>query len=365
MRAAPLMAPSSGMQGRIAFLDGLRRLAIAMVALYHSYTRYADLMPYGGRYANFFAFRYGLMGVQLFLLISGFVILMTVRKCRALGIFARRRWLRLFPAMLIAMLVEFVLWRLVPLTPAGPPTLLQSVPGLSFVDDRWWAWLLQRPVTPLAGPYWSLFVEVRFYLVFGLLYYVSGGARLPIAVLIAWTCGYLLAAMLGFAALRDALFLDARAVSWFASGALFYLWFETRSERAFAAALLVGALAAFAIFPAWGPRAVGAFLVLLFAASLRVRALQAALSSPPMLFLGGISYPFYLIHENMVVAVTRALGGLPLPGLLLPLPGLALAGGIAFLIARYGEPQVRGVLDRLLKVRPRRVAFDMQGQPPV
>lgn len=64
---------------RIKFLDGLRGSAILLVVFYHAYARYPDVVPYlTNTYREFPLFKYGYWGVQLFFLISGFVILMSI-----------------------------------------------------------------------------------------------------------------------------------------------------------------------------------------------------------------------------------------------------------------------------------------------
>src|SRR5690606_10153907 len=92
---------------RIAFLDGFRGVAIILVVLYHAYVRYPESVPYGDRFTGVILFKEGLLGVQLFFLLSGFVILMTLRKTRSYLEFLKKRWLRLFPAMLIVTVILF------------------------------------------------------------------------------------------------------------------------------------------------------------------------------------------------------------------------------------------------------------------
>ena len=65
---------------RIQFLDGLRGIAILLVICFHSYTRWPKFVPYGHQFSDFYLFKYGYLGVQLFFLISGFVILMLLEK---------------------------------------------------------------------------------------------------------------------------------------------------------------------------------------------------------------------------------------------------------------------------------------------
>ena len=94
---------------RLLFLDGLRGIVILLVILYHAYSDTWDIfLPYHYQYHDFLLFKYGNYGVQLFFLISGFVITMSLEKCIDFGDFIFRRWLRLFPAMLIASILILI-----------------------------------------------------------------------------------------------------------------------------------------------------------------------------------------------------------------------------------------------------------------
>ena len=65
-------------RGRLAYLDGMRGVAILLVLLFHAFARWPDLVPYGDQYQSVPLFRVGFIGVNLFFIISGFVILMTL-----------------------------------------------------------------------------------------------------------------------------------------------------------------------------------------------------------------------------------------------------------------------------------------------
>ena len=70
---------------RIKYLDGLRGIAILLVILYHAFggNGYNGVIHYGGSFSDVLFFKFGYLGVQLFFLISGFVILMTLEKSKS------------------------------------------------------------------------------------------------------------------------------------------------------------------------------------------------------------------------------------------------------------------------------------------
>jgi peptidoglycan/LPS O-acetylase OafA/YrhL len=135
MDARSHRAPASP---RLRGLDGLRALAALAVVAHH----------YGGPWA-----RYGLLGVELFFVLSGFVILMTLERDRPLAEFALARAARLYPAYWgsVALVGAFLL--------ATGQTELRVV--------LWNATMLQGflRVPDLVDPYWTLAYELWFYAV--------------------------------------------------------------------------------------------------------------------------------------------------------------------------------------------------------
>ncbi|MFJ4619106.1 acyltransferase family protein [Streptomyces sp. NPDC088812] len=151
---------------RLHALDGIRLLAALMVALHHyAGTRRADRPgnPIWGRPVSeimptvFHVASYGWIGVEVFFVVSGFVICMSCWG-RTPRQFFVSRVIRLYPAYWFAVLFttgvlaawpgvwERVRWRDVLLN----LTMLQSGSGVRNVD----------------GVYWTLWSELRFYLLF-------------------------------------------------------------------------------------------------------------------------------------------------------------------------------------------------------
>ena len=157
---------------RIKFLDGLRGIAILLVVLYHAYTRWGVILPYKNKFSEIFVFKYGYLGVELFFLISGFVILMSLEKCSSFPQFIYKRWVRLFPGMLVATIIIFFSASFFIERPLGIPKSESIISGLLFVEPSWINLLFGTHLSSLEGSFWSLFVEFKFYVLFGLAYFL-------------------------------------------------------------------------------------------------------------------------------------------------------------------------------------------------
>ncbi|MFF3731542.1 acyltransferase family protein [Streptomyces sp. NPDC002476] len=149
---------------RLYALDALRVLAALSVLLFH-FTG-VDAATKANWAVNpeklfpwlFPVTSYGSYGVQLFFIISGFVICLSAWS-RTPGQFARARFLRLFPAYWFSAVVAFLVWRLLPDGQRSVPSISDSLTNLT---------MLQVPLSAqhLVGAYWTLWVELTFYLIF-------------------------------------------------------------------------------------------------------------------------------------------------------------------------------------------------------
>lgn len=346
-------------RARIAFLDGLRGIAILLVLLFHAYARWPEIVPYGSRFQTVPLFAYGYIGVQLFFLISGFVICMTLEKCRNYQDFLLRRWLRLFPAMLVISVSIFVSAPLFfPHRPAGPPSIQGAIPGLLLLDPEIIRLFIKGDWVLIEGAFWSIFVEVGFYFVFGALFFLLGAWR-AIWVLFAfflirrYVIGSLIALVGdgGFIAIcKTAMdIVGVRHFAWFASGALFYEAYKAPRFRVAALASAVGVLACFASPGIHGAARVACLIILIcFAAPVVFPSARGWLSGRVLRFFGFISYPLYLVHENAMVSLIVSTGNAfpAMPGILIPVVPILVVVLVAWLVARYGESLVRSLLNR-------------------
>lgn len=347
---------------RIAYLDGHRGLAILLVALYHAYARWPAFVPYKAEFAEVPLFKYGWLGVELFFLISGFVILMTLERSGGMRDFLYRRWLRLFPAMLVCTVVIFLTSPLFAERPGGIPPLESVLPGLTFIEPDWWSWAIGHPIAVLEGSFWSLYAEFKFYVFAAILYFWRGRNALIVSLVLVFMASTAVRVAQDVLGLTNVGFLyevsetlSLRYFGWFAAGAAFYVYAQNKSATWLGIALAAVVTCAISESALNGPRLVAAMAVaLLFAASVLSQGVQRLLNNRLTQFFGVISYPFYLIHEGMMVAIIVKLGrAFPaIPPVLLPLPAIAIVAVFAWLICKYAEPAAKSALLVVLRKKP-------------
>lgn len=364
--ASPVAGDQSRKHGRIPYLDGLRGVAIVLVILFHSYSRWSSKIPALAPFEHMMLLNTKSAGVQLFFFISGFVILMTLERTQRLTDFLYARWRRLFPAMLICSLIIFATAGFLPDRPAGQPRLVDLLPGITLLGTHFWAILsfaASPPPQSLEGAFWSLYVEVTFYLFFGSMMLWRGRKSA-----ISWLIGIGIVTSLFYVigtipyppftwlARIDKLLHISHVASIF--GLTFYLWFGA-GALAFLATrepdnrrLAWGALGCLTLGAATTLQyPVASCLVALIAAgSILSPHIRWLLSLRALTFAGFISYPLYLNHENLIVALmVKIQNAWPdVPPVLLPVAPMALAIALATVVATYLEPWTRHLIDGIV-----------------
>jgi peptidoglycan/LPS O-acetylase OafA/YrhL len=154
---------------------------------------------------------------------------------------------------------------------------------------------------------------------------------------------------------------------WFASGAWAYRFMRSRRPTDLALSAGLMPLNLYMTFTNFADNPDGLLLAtlmyVLFVAALLSPRARHLLSVRPLLSLGFISYPLYLINENALVAFTVATHAwLPfIPARLTFVPGLLAIVVIAWLIAAFVEPPLKDAFITCMArlggaVRRRRVA---------
>ncbi|WP_405925767.1 acyltransferase family protein [Streptomyces sp. NBC_00035] len=164
-RAAPATAQRPP-RPRLYMIDALRLLAALMVALHHYIGTYRANQPdnhiwdrpVSEIFPTLFPFAtYGWIGVEFFFVISGFVICMSSWSRRVRDFFVSRV-IRLYPAYWFAVLfitAVLTLW----------PAEFTAIPSVKVILNL--SMLQQGEGAPaVEGVYWTLWSELRFYVIF-------------------------------------------------------------------------------------------------------------------------------------------------------------------------------------------------------
>lgn len=143
-------------KGRLLELDCLRGLAALFVVLFH--------FAVGQPEARVFA--WGCMGVELFFMISGFVIFMTIEKTASYKQFLLSRFARLYPAYWTCVTLTtlaIISWSLLANVPLTFPGLKDYLVNLTMFQYYF-------KVKDIDGVYWTLIIELLFYLFILIIY---------------------------------------------------------------------------------------------------------------------------------------------------------------------------------------------------
>lgn len=163
---------------RFEILDFYRFLAILMVMFYHYFSRWSighnniDLYPYENKYDMFL---WGRMGVQFFFIISGFVIYMTLERAISILDFAKKRFVRLWPSMVLMSTITFIVFLLF--------DTKYIFKDSHEIGNLFYSWsflgktMSQGNYTYIDGSYWSLWVEIQFYFLSAVLYFILKKAK--------------------------------------------------------------------------------------------------------------------------------------------------------------------------------------------
>lgn len=297
---------------RLVFVDGMRALAALSVFAFHVLgPALADLGPLGAKIAES-VIPFGKYGVQVFFVLSGFVIAHSLRSAVVTpGFvlrFVARRSIRLDPTFWVTIAVTlgsvFLSNHLDRSRQIPYPPALEVAANLLYLQD-----VVGYPRVLEVS--WSLCIEIQLYIVFVCLLGVINRIRMPAAAVsgvIAVFVGSLLGAFLSglpgqvwFISYLY-LFLVGAVVAWHGSGRL-----------GAAPVLLSVTLVAVCslLFRAPGP-AIGAATALLLLLAQKVGKLTSWLSERPVQFVGRLSYSFYLVHTlvaSRMIGVGRRIIG--------------------------------------------------------
>ncbi len=340
---------------RLAGLDALRFAAAAMVMCFHLgwppphriLTRkivHAGLdlpvahpvLPVG----------FGWVGVQIFFVISGFVIAYSASRSTPWR-FAKGRILRIAPALVVCSLMSAAV------------LAIYGVPIGHIADLLWRSWLLWPWGPWVDGVYWTLTIEVVFYAGVALLLAIGAFRHIEALTCLVGAAAAACDAVVGLGlvpALTLSTFPYLHHAVHFALGIMLWLiFFDRPSLRRWVFAAVFAAGGAFeiaavarvsnqaAVAPVvvWGL----AVIAIVLSAAFRRRIDRFA---PQVRLAGLATYPLYLLHEDIGLVTLGALYAVCVRDLSAFLLVAAAMIGLSVLVARFAEPPMRRALGGLL-----------------
>jgi peptidoglycan/LPS O-acetylase OafA/YrhL len=312
-------------------VEGLRAVAVLLVLMYH-----AGISPFSGGY----------VGVDVFFVISGFVITgLLLRERTASGrtslvAFYARRSRRILPAatiVIIATLVVSYHWlgfiRAGQIATDARDAAL-FIANLHFINTGANYLAAQRPPSPLQN-LWSLSVEEQFYLVYPTFFILVAalGRRFDFRTKLAFALTAVIVGSLAWSIYQtstngNVAYFSPLTHAWeLALGGLVAV--ETRRlkriPRIMAGWLTWGGLVAIIVgacvftsltpYPGWAVLlpAAGAALIIAGGMPMPTRGVEGLLGLPPVRWVGKLSYSLYLWHWPLLaIATERAGGSLPM-----------------------------------------------------
>lgn len=336
--------------GRIALIDGVRLIAALVVVLYHYTAWHHDrwMKPAAVEaWPNLAHLTvYGNMGVQLFFIISGFVILLSSygrTKARYIG----SRVGRLYPAYWVGVLLTGSLVMFVWQKPGPTLNAWEVLFNLTMFQGAF-------KIENVDGVYWTLWSELRFYIM--ILILMSLKWLTPQKVLIfafLWpvvSLGFHLAFPDGPAQIWVDQILQPKYAGLFTGGMAMFLIYKFGHSWARWAVLLVSATIGAYHTSIYGPHEAKEFVgieppaIAYWLIVLGFFALMAVITLTPLSRVqfaglktaGAITYPLYLLHQ-VIGWWLIGLFSHDLPRWITLIIVIGLVGTAAWLINRYVE----------------------------
>ena len=352
---------------RIYQIDLFRFLAAIAVVFYHylfrgymadnmSDLRFTEIGNY---------FKYGYLGVDLFFIISGFVIALSI-KTRNLKDFCVSRITRLYPSYWLSILLTSTVVILFG-APRFTVYIKQVILNLTMFQNYF-------NISPVDSVYWTLFIEMKFYIfVIGIYLILNKIKEIKFDYLIySWlllSITYIfLNNLFVFKVLNYFLILEWS--SYFIAGMIFYQIYTKKLSIKYI--ILLGITIFISLFHSisrierlelkfnttFSPFYISGFILIFYILMLLVSCGKlTTINSPKLIKFGLLTYPLYLLHQNIGFVIFNQLGTESNKYLILFLTIIFILF-LSYVISEIYEPRISNYLKAKLKLLTTRPFFN-------
>lgn len=272
----------------------------AIMVLFHHYTnRYDTLFGHKETWPISLPFSLGAWGVCVFFVLTGFFLIPSLDSSPSLGAYYKKRVVRLYSSYIPCVIIT---WLLMTFT---PPLGNRNVSFISFLGNlTMFQHFLGLP--NVDGAYWTLAVQLIVYITIGAIFFIVKKSinKLLIVMFVWMIVGSgvsFLHNQLGFT--RLTFITDAKFIQLFIQGLLLYC-IGTSLYKSIWIYVFLALCVFYDLF--WFSKSYFVFNTLLIVIMLVVQLTNVSLKKKGVLvFIGSISYPLYLLHQNIGYLIIR------------------------------------------------------------
>lgn len=332
-------------KNRIYGLDGLRFVAAISVVLFHyiSYSVDKDfaLILQQSNFGWLVSIsKYGFLGVELFFMISGFVILYSAQN-KSWQDFTKSRFIRIYPTLWLAATITFFGVLLLGST-SKDPTVTQYLANLTLMHR----FVFNQP--HLDGVYWTLTTELRFYLIIGVMLAFGWLTEKKLkSVMVIWSVLAITYLSLG----KAGNFITYGA--YFSAGVgFYYYWAEDKTfyNKLYLLFTLIASIYSGIIAHSdlnLSNNIIGLVITAYFGCFyFLLNGYQLPISNKVLVSLGGITYPLYLLHQELGYSLLQYVEKSANTYIAFSFITTMLMIFLAFIIYRYFEPRAHAITSK-------------------
>jgi len=271
---------------RLKELDGLRGIAAMAVVIYHYIYHYNRLFGHDFYVSELFS--YGFYGVQLFFIISGFVIFWSIGRVSNVKEFVVSRFSRLYPTFWCAVIITFIVTSISNVEPLQL-TFTTFLANLTMIHEYF-------RFQHVDGAYWTLTLEMAFYVWMVAIFKMKYLSKIE-SIFIPWV---IIAASITlfdipiYNVLKKLFIIDY--VEFFAAGICFFKIMQHSYTRNTLALLLLCVISLYIKNSIQTAIGLTGFFIMFFAI---IKGRLPVFRLNAFTYLGAISYSLYLVHQSI------------------------------------------------------------------